>query len=454
MSSGELPAGDHQSPLGDPLDRRLLHADEPDVVAVVGLVVVRVDAHSLGGERILARTEQLGRFRVVDALADLAADELGRDLVRLRVREQVRVGRVEEEAADAVARLELLQALLRRRLEQALLAREPRVPTARLALEPAVLLVACLALTNLVGRERAVPRRDAVSGSALEDRHLRCLLGDDRQRLDGRRAGADDPDPLAPEVDGRVRPQPRVVRLAGEALEARDRRHSRDREAAGCHDQEGGGQGVAPVGCDVPAHGPLVEDGARDPRSELDVPAEVEPVGDVIQVPEDLGLRRVALAPGPLLLELARRTSTSRSCSRCRSGHRGSGSSTRCRRRPGRPRCRERTCRARAAGGACRGRTRLPRRRSRRRRQPARRRPDRSRGQDTQPGRPNGPTDGRAWRRRRLVGRARMRCRVDRASRARAGSAAGCVGRTAGTFAGVGSPSSARLNRSAYQRSS
>ena len=63
--------------------------DERDVVAVVGLVVVDVDAEPLGAERIGVRREQLRDLGVVDDLADLRADELGGRLVRLLVEQQV-----------------------------------------------------------------------------------------------------------------------------------------------------------------------------------------------------------------------------------------------------------------------------------------------------------------------------------------------------------------------------
>ena len=39
---------------------------------------------------------------------------------------------------------------------------------------------------------------------------------------------------------------------------------------------------------------------------ELDVAPEVEAVGDMVDVPEDLGLGRIPLAPVPFLLELGR----------------------------------------------------------------------------------------------------------------------------------------------------
>ncbi len=80
------------SGLSDLVDGRLLDADEGDVVAVVRLVVVDVDAHPLGRERVLVRTEDLRKHGIVDAGADLPAHEVGDELVRLLVREQVREG--------------------------------------------------------------------------------------------------------------------------------------------------------------------------------------------------------------------------------------------------------------------------------------------------------------------------------------------------------------------------
>jgi hypothetical protein len=53
----------------------------------------------------------------------------------------------------------------------------------------------------------------------------------------------------------------------------------------------------------VPAVRGAVERGRRDARVQLDVAPEVEAVGDVVQVAEDLRLRGVALGPLPVLLE-------------------------------------------------------------------------------------------------------------------------------------------------------
>ena len=55
-----------------------------------------------------------------------------------------------------------------------------------------------------------------------------------------------------------------------------------------------------------PAAALLVEHRGGDRRFELDVLAQVEPIGDVLEVAEELGLARIALTPRPLLLKLVR----------------------------------------------------------------------------------------------------------------------------------------------------
>ena len=75
-------------------------------------------------------------------------------------------------------------------------------------------------------------------------------------------------------------------------------------QAAGRHDQK-----VAPipfpaVGLDPPAVAASSKCAALTAGGELDVPAQVETVGDVVKVAQDLWLGRVALGPRPLLLQL------------------------------------------------------------------------------------------------------------------------------------------------------
>src|SRR6516162_11720043 len=91
-------------------------------------------------------------------------------------------------------------------------------------------------LPQSVGRGGAVVRRNREVGGALEDRELAGLAGDERDDLDARRAGADDRDPLAREVDALVRPAAGEVGPAGEAAGALDVGRLRHGKATGGHD--------------------------------------------------------------------------------------------------------------------------------------------------------------------------------------------------------------------------
>ena len=94
----------------------------------------------------------------------------------------------------------------------------------------------------VLGRPREVRR-------ALEDGELGGLLGDDRDRLDARRAGADDGHPLAGEVDALVRPAGRGVDVALEAVGALDVGHLRQRQAPGGHHEVAARDVVAGARC-------------------------------------------------------------------------------------------------------------------------------------------------------------------------------------------------------------
>ena len=81
--------------------------------------------------------------------------------------------------------------------------------------------------------------------------------------------------------------------------------HARRREIAGRHDAVAA---RAPPrrcrSCSVHSAGRAVEQRRRDAGVELHVAAQVEAVGDVVDVLQDLGLGAVALRPLPLLLQL------------------------------------------------------------------------------------------------------------------------------------------------------
>ena len=162
-----------------------------------------------------------------------------------------------------------------------------------------------LHLAHDLGSERGVVGRDRIARRALEDGEVRGLLGDQRDRLDRRRSGADHRDALAGEVDAAVRPAPGVIGLARERVAAREVGHVRGRQAARRHDQEARGDAPA-IGLDRPAALGVAPVRGAHARVELDVAAQIEAVGDVLDVAQDLGLGRVALAPLPFLLELLR----------------------------------------------------------------------------------------------------------------------------------------------------
>jgi hypothetical protein len=132
------------------------------------------------------------------------------------------------------------------------------------------------------------------------------LLGDQRDRLDPRRPGADDRDPLAGEVDVVMRPAGRVEGGAGERAETRDFRQLRRRQDTRGEDEEPRFDGLAAVGRHPPAARALVPPCPDDAGVELDVAAQPEAISDVVGVAQYLGLGGVALRPVPLLLELGR----------------------------------------------------------------------------------------------------------------------------------------------------
>src|SRR5690349_23726836 len=101
-----------------------------------------------------------------------------------------------------------------------------------------------------------------------------------------------------------MRPKPRVVPLALEAIETGNAGLARRRKAARGHDAEGRRYGLALVGLDRPQVGLATEDGRANARIELDVASQVEAIGDVVHVAQNLRLRAIPFGPLPFLLQL------------------------------------------------------------------------------------------------------------------------------------------------------
>ena len=163
-----------------------------------------------------------------------------------------------------------------------------------------------------------------------------CGLGDLGDRLNPRRTRADHGNPFAFETDGVLGPEAGVISLALEIGDAGNARIGRRREGADRHHEEAGGVPAAVLQGDRPGAGRIVENGRGDPRRELEVPAQVELVGDVIEVLLCLRLRARSARSSATRPAAPARRSSRRTSFRNRSGRRGSGSSTRSRRPPSR----------------------------------------------------------------------------------------------------------------------
>ena len=210
-------------------------------------------------------------------------------------------------------------------------------------------------------------RGHAEVGGALEDVQVLRLPGQLRDQLDPGRAGADDADALAGELDPVLGPARGVVPLALELVEALERRAVHRRQASRGHHavprrvprrrhsvairqrrRRVVVHGLARPACPAGCRG----GGRTDPRRGSGSAGAPVPLGTARSIPIP------ARAPP--------RTSTSSRPTRCRSERRGSGSSTRCRPRRRPARTRARSGPGRGGGAAHRARRSLRRRRSRR----------------------------------------------------------------------------------------
>src|SRR5262249_12499638 len=137
---------------------------------------------------------------------------------------------------------------------------------------------------HIVRSQHLVPGRHRPGRGALEYGELCGLLGDDRDRLDRRRARTDHADTKAGEVDALMRPLAGVLDGALEILDAGEFRPVWRRQATYRHDAELGADLVVAIGFDVPAFRALVPDGRCHTGVEHDVATQPEAVGNVVGV--------------------------------------------------------------------------------------------------------------------------------------------------------------------------
>ena len=129
-------------------------------------------------------------------------------------------------------------------------------------------------------------------------------LGDLLDGLHAGRAGADHGHPFPVERDGMLGPETGVIGLAFEVIDARDPWQGRGGERAHRGDEVARARPAAVLQRDLPGGAGLVEDRRLHPAPELDVPAQVELVGDVVEVALGLRLGREVLGPVPFVQQL------------------------------------------------------------------------------------------------------------------------------------------------------
>ena len=141
-------------------------------------------------------------------------------------------------------------------------------------------------------------------GRALEHHELIDLRGDLGHDLNSRRAEPDQTDALAGQVHAVPRPIRGVVLLAGEGVDAGDVRVDGLRQRPHATDQVLGHQGCAALGLNRPGVGVLVVARGLHPGVQPDVTAQIEPVGDEVEVGKHFWSCRIPLGPRPLLTHL------------------------------------------------------------------------------------------------------------------------------------------------------
>ena len=101
-----------------------------------------------------------------------------------------------------------------------------------------------------------------------------------------------------------MRPSCGTQELALVTVDTRNLRVFRNRQGAGCHDAVGCVDLVTAIGAHCPQRARFVPDRAGHARIELEVFAQIEPLGHEIEVSQELRLAGKLFRPCPLLLDL------------------------------------------------------------------------------------------------------------------------------------------------------
>ena len=288
-------------------DRGLREVDQVDVVAVVGLEVVRLEGQALDTEAVVLRDQLFGDFGIVDALADPVGDVVGHLPVGFFFEEDLgEVARQEREAGRVVERVPTCTSLFGRQVVEPTPIRKMDEASDRPLAVFEDLIVVGADLHHLFVGDRRVAERRAPVRAPLEDEELVDLVRDLGDHLDPGRPRPDHADAAAGERDLFLGPVIGVERVALVLLHPRVSGRSRRGQGTEGGDHEVRGVDLAALEVDPPRPIGLVPRHRGDPRFEAHVAAQVEFVRDEVQVPEVLRLGREALLPVPLFEQLLR----------------------------------------------------------------------------------------------------------------------------------------------------
>ena len=289
----------------DPLDGRGFDIDESNVVPVENFVVARLAGNPLGRERMVLWNQFFRYRRVFDTLPNFLPHEFAEVLVRRPGNHDIL--KIAQEFLEAGLRPEpliefepLFLGNLHCRTRVGLMDKSVRGFPA----DPKYLRILRLQLAHGFRIDRSIAQRQAIVCRALKDREVFYVLGDRGDKLHTGSSRADNAYPLAREIHSCLRPPAGMAPLAFETVEAREFWNIVRRKKSHRGDEELSPKLLAGIGVNGPMVGAAVVDRRLDPGRQLNVAAQIEFVGDEIEVALCVGLRGIAFFPIPFLQQL------------------------------------------------------------------------------------------------------------------------------------------------------
>ena len=291
--------------LGDLDDRIAFYIHQRDVVAVIGLVIVSIQAQALGADRMVLRRQDFRHCRIAHNAADFLAHELRSGVVRRLAHQQIGVRIKKADAAALgpfgfIGVLAVFLAYVQRRLGRRGMAGDTE---RRIQRSKASRFIFFLVLALFLGIQWRIAGRQAEIGGALKYRQMVRLAGDLRDHLHAGRSGSNHGNPLTGEIHPLLWPQAGMIPFALEVLDALEVRHPGRGQVAARHDAVLRADLFTLVRRDQPAVGVAIEHSGYDAGIQLNIAPQIEPVCHVVDVAQDFRLGAVAFRPFPLLLQ-------------------------------------------------------------------------------------------------------------------------------------------------------